>query len=319
MRRREFIAGIGGAAAWPLVASAQELVPGKWRIGVLAPEIGMKALLEGLRERGYVEHQNLIIDRRYDDKRERLDVLAAEIVAMKPDIIVAGGTLAVLAAQQATKTIPIVFAASNPVGNGLVQSLGHPGGNITGMSLQSPDLSGKRLELLQEIAGKPSKIAILMNPDDPPAVNALKETLDAAHHLNLQVMEVEARTPDDFAPAFEKIALARPGALAVLTSALMSQQAPRIAELALRLKLPSIYPEPRYAKSGGLVSYGPDFLAIIKNGTYYMDRILKGAKPADLPVEQPTKFELFINLKTAKILGLDISPSLLARADEVIE
>jgi putative ABC transport system substrate-binding protein len=318
MRRREFIVGLG-AAAWPLVTRAQQPAPGKWRIDVLAPETGMKALLEGLRERGYVEHQNLTIERRYDDKRERLDILAAEIVALKPDIIVAGGTLAALAAQKATKTIPIVFAASNPVGNGLVQSLGHPGGNITGMSLQSPDLSAKRLELLQEIAGKPGKIAVLMNPDDPPAVNALKETLDAAHHLNLEVTEVGARTPDDIAPAFEKIALARPGALAVLTSALMSQQTPRIAELALRLKLPSIYPEPRYARSGGLVSYGPDFLAIIKNGTYYMDRILKGEKPADLPVEQPTKFELAINLKTAKALGIEVPPSLLARADEVIE
>jgi putative ABC transport system substrate-binding protein len=211
------------------------------------------------------------------------------------------------------------MVASNPIGNGLVESLAHPGGNITGLSLLTPELSGKRLELLSQASAKPSAITVIYNPDDPPTADALRETLDAARQAGLQVTAVEARTPGDIAPAFEKIAQARPGALVILQSPLMSVQAGRIAELALQLKLPSIYSDPQFAKAGGLMSYGPNFDRIVESLATYIDKIFKGAKPADLPVEQPSKFELIINLKTAKALGLDIPPNLFLLADEVIE
>jgi putative tryptophan/tyrosine transport system substrate-binding protein len=302
-----------------LAASAQQPAPGKWRIGMLVPETRQKPIRKGLHELGYVEGQNLLIEWRFDDRVDRLAAFATELVGLKPDIIVATGTQAAQAAQRATASIPIVMVASNPIGNGLVESLAHPGGNITGLSLLTPELSGKRLELLRQASAKLSAIAVFYNPDDPPAVNALKETLNAARQAGLQVTAVEARTPSDIAPGFEKIAQARPNALLILGSPLMSVQAGRIAELALQLKLPSIYADPLFAKAGGLMSYGPNYDSIIENLATYIDKIFKGAKPADLPVEQPTKFELIINLKTAKRLGLDIPPNLLVLADEVIE
>ncbi|MFB9264499.1 ABC transporter substrate-binding protein [Bradyrhizobium erythrophlei] len=286
---------------------------------MLAPEIRQKPIREGLRELGYVEGQNLTIDWRFDDRVDRLAALATELAGLKPDLIAANGTQAAQAAQHATKSIPIVMVASNPIGNGLVESLAHPGGNITGLSLQTPELSGKRLELLRQASGKLSAIVVLYNSDDPPALNALKETEEAARQAGLQVTTIGAPTPGDIAPAFEKIAQARPGALVILGSPLMSGQAGRIAELALQLKLPSIYPDPLFAKAGGLMSYGPNYNRIIKTLATYIDKIFKGAKPADLPVAQPSKFELIINLKTAKALGLDIPPDLLVLADDVIE
>jgi putative ABC transport system substrate-binding protein len=319
MRRREFILALGGAAAWPLAARAQQPAPGKWRIGVLGPEIRQKPIREGLSELGYIEGQNLFIEWRFDHRVDRLAALATELVGLKPDLITAIGTQAAQAAQQATKSIPIVMTASNPIGNGLVESLAHPGGNITGLSLQTPELSGKRLELLRQASGTLSAIVVLYNSDDPPALNALKEIVDTARHAGLQVTTVGARTPGDLAPAFEKIAQARPSALVILSSPLMSGQAGRIAEFALQLKLPSIYSDRRFAKVGGLMSYGPNYDRIVKNLAIYIDRIFKGAKPADLPVEQPSKFELIINLKTAKALGVDIPSFLLVLADEVIE
>jgi putative ABC transport system substrate-binding protein len=287
--------------------------------GMLAPEIRQKPIREGLRELGYVEGQNLLIEWRYDDRVDRLAAFATELVGLKPDVICATGTLAARAVQQATKSIPIVMVASNPIGDGLVESLAHPGGNITGMSLLSPEVSGKRLELLRQASGRPPAIGIFYNPDDPPAVDALKETEDAARQAGVEVTIVQARTPNDIAPGFEKIAAAHPGALVILNSVLMSIQASRNAELALQLKLPAIYTDPRFAKAGGLISYGPNFDAIIKKLATYVDKIFKGARPADLPVEQPSNFELIINLKTAKTLGLDIPPNLLVLADEVIE
>jgi putative ABC transport system substrate-binding protein len=319
MNRRNFIAFLGVATMWPIVTQAQQPAFGKWRIGILAPEIRQKLIREGLRELGYVEGQNLLVEWRFDDSVDRLAALATELVGLKPDVIAAAGTQAARAAQQATKSIPIVMVASNPIGNGLVESLAHPGGNITGLSLLTPELSGKRLELLSQASAKPSAIAVIFNPDDPPAADALKETLDAARQAGLQVTAVEARAAGDIAPAFEKIAQARPGALIVLQSPLMSVQAGRIAELALQLRLPSISADPRFAKASGLMSYGPNVDRIVKNLATYIDRIFKGTKPADLPVEQPSKFELIINLKTAKALGLDIPPNLLLLADEVIE
>ena len=321
MRRREFFTFLGGATVFlsPFVAQAQQPAPGKWRIGMLVPEIRQKPIREGLRELGYVEGQNLLIEWRYDDRVDRLAAFATELVGLKPDVIGAGGTQAAQAAQQATKSIPIVMAASNPVGDGLVESLAHPGGNITGVSLLSPEVSGKRLELLRQASGRPAAIAIFYNPDDPPAVDALKETEDAARQVGVQVTIVQARTPDDIAPAFEKMAAAHPGALVILNSVLMAVQQSRNAELALQLKLPAIYTDPRFARAGGLMSYGPNFDAMIKKLATYIDKIFKGAKPADLPVEQPSNLELILNLKTAKALGLDIPPNLLALAHEVIE
>ena len=211
------------------------------------------------------------------------------------------------------------MAASNPVGDGLVKSLAHPGENVTGISLQTLEVSGKRLELLRQASGKPSAIALLYNPDDPPAVLALKETRDAARLAGLQVTAVEARTPNDIAPGFEKIAAARPGALIILNSVLMSGQARLNSEFSLRLKLPAIYADPSFAKAGGLMSYWTDVNSAVKKLATYVDKIFKGAKPSDLAVEQPTKFELVINLKTATALGLTIPAELLALADEVIE
>jgi putative tryptophan/tyrosine transport system substrate-binding protein len=319
MRRREFFTFLGGATAFlsPLVAWAQQPAPGKWRIAMLAPEIRQAPIREGLRDLGYIEGQNLLIEWRYDNRVDRLAAFATELVGLKPDVIVAAGTQAARAAQQATKSIPIVMAASNPVGDGLVETLAHPGGNITGISLLSPEVSGKRLELLRQASGRP--LAIFYNPDDPPAVDALKETQDAARQVGVQVTIVQARTPDDIAPGFEKIAAAHPGALVILNSVLMAVQQSRNAELALQLKLPAIYTDPRFAKAGGLMSYWPNFDSMIKKLATYVDKIFKGAKPADLPVEQPSNFELVVNLKTAKALGLDIPPNLLAVTNEVIE
>src|ERR1700730_18674640 len=206
MERRVFIAFFGSAAAgWPLATRAQQPAPGKWRIAMLAPEFRRKPLLEGLRELGYVERQNLLVEWRFDDGVDQLAALATELVGLRPDVIVANGTQAAQAAQRATKSIPIVMVASNRTGNGLVKTLAHPGGNITGLSLLTPELSGKRLELLRQASAKPSAITVFYNPDDPPAVDALKETLDAARQADLQVTTVEARTPGDIAPAFEKI------------------------------------------------------------------------------------------------------------------
>jgi ABC-type uncharacterized transport system substrate-binding protein len=310
MRRREFITLVGGATAWPLAARAQQPAPGKRRIAALLPELRRTPLREGLRELGYIEGQNIAIEWRFNDSVDQLAAFAVELAGLKPDVFAATGTQAAQAAQKATKDIPIVMTASDPVGNGLVQSLAHPGGNITGLSLQTPEVS--------EIAGKLTSIAVLYNPDDPPAVNALKETLEAAKP-NLQVAAVGARTPNELAPAFAKITQANPGALVVLSSPIMSVQAGRITEFAIQLRLPSISVDPVFAKAGGLMSYGPDFDAVTKRLSTYIDKIFKGAKPADLPVEQPTKFELVINLKTAKALGLTVPATLLIAADEVIE
>jgi putative ABC transport system substrate-binding protein len=319
MRRREFITLLGGAAVWPVIARAQQPAPIKWRIGTLTLPSRLAMLRQGLRELGYVEGTNLVIDARPADKVDQLAAFAAELVALKPDVIVPVGTQAVQAVQQATNSIPIVMFASDPVGTHLVASLAHPGGNSTGVSLQSPELSGKRIEMLRNVAGDLSLLAVLWKPDDPPAEIAFKETQDAASAMHLQLLTVEARDADDLTPAFKTISKVRPKGLVVLTGPVMSFHVARIAEFALGLKLPSVYTDRSFPKAGGLMSYGPDFDALMKRTAVYVDRIFKGEKPADLPIEQPTKFELVINLKTAKALGLTVPPLLLALADEVIE
>jgi putative tryptophan/tyrosine transport system substrate-binding protein len=315
------VAALGGAAVmWPLSVRAQQPAPGKWRVAMLMPKRRQDVLRQGLRELGYVQGDNLVIEARSIERADRIAALATELIGLKPDVIVATGTQATQAVQQATRSIPIVMTgSSDPVGTHLVASLAHPGGNVTGLSLFSPELSGKRMEMLRNVTGELSSLAVLWNPDDPPAAIALKETQGAAGAMRLQIIAIEARNADDLAPAFRTIAKAGPNALVILNAPLMSIQGARIAELALGLKLPSIYTDISFPQAGGLMSYGPNFDSISKRAAIYVDRILKGENPADLPVEQPTKFDLVINLKTAKALGLDVPPSVLALADEVIE
>jgi putative ABC transport system substrate-binding protein len=320
VKRRDFITLLGGAAAaWPLAARAQQpnRIP---RIGLLILEQRLEPFRQGLREVGRVEGQNIILEYRPFDRPDGLPALAAELVDLKVDVIVAAGSQAVRAAQRATRSIPIVMGAvSDPVATGFVASLAQPGGNITGLSLLSPELSGKRLELLKEIVAGVSRIAVLWDPDDPPAVLAMKETETAAQALGVTIHAVEARRPDDFDAAFAAATQVRSQALVVLSAAIMITYSARIAQLALWGRLPAIHFSSDFPKVGGLMSYGPHIDALYRRAAAYVDKILKGAKPADLPVEQPTKFELVINLKTAKALGLEIPDKLLALADEVIE
>src|ERR1700687_809119 len=320
LARRSFVASLGGAAMWPLSGRAQQPAPGKWRGAMLMPNRRLDVLRQGLRELGYVQGENLVIEARSIERADQLAALAAELAALKPDVIVATGTQATQAVQKATSSIPIVMTgSSDPVGSHLVASLAHPGGNVTGLSLFSPELSGKRIEMLRSVTGELSSLAVLWNPDDPPAAIALKETRAAADAMRLPIIAIEARNTDDLAPAFRTIAKARPNPLVILNAPLMSIQGARIAELALGLKMPSIYTDISFPQAGGLMSYGPHFDRISRRAAICVDRILKGEKPADLPVEQPTRFDLVVNLKTAKALSLDVPPSVLALADEVIE
>jgi putative ABC transport system substrate-binding protein len=323
LQRRDFITLIGVAAtAWALAAYAQqrERMP---RIGFLASASGLsieEAFRQGLRDLGYVEGTNFVFESRQADWRtDRLGALAGELVAAKVDVILAAGSEATRAAREGTATIPIVTVSSNPVGLGFVASLARPGGNITGLSLVGPDIAGKRLELVKDIVPGVAKIAALWNPNDPAAESALQETQAAAQTLGLQLQIVEARTIDAFDAAL--LAATREGAeaLIVLPAPLLGVNARRIADLALRARLPTVFYSAGSVKAGGLISYGVNFTAIYRRAAYFVDRILKGTKPADLPIEQAAKFELAVNLKTAKALGLAVPASLLALADEVIE
>jgi putative ABC transport system substrate-binding protein len=283
-----------------------------------------EAFLQGLRDLGYVEGRNVVIEvRDAEGRNERLPALAAELVALKVDVIVAPSTPGAMAAKQATKTIPVVFTAlSDPVTSGLVTSLARPGGNITGVSFLAPEQVGKRLERLKEAVPGVSRVAVLWQPGDVPettAKNLLKEAEVAARALGVRVQFVEARGPADFGRAFSEMTKAHADALSVLTSAKFFNERRRLVDLAAKHRLPAVYPWREGADSGGLMSYGPNVADLYRRTAFYVDKILKGAKPGDLPVEQPTKFELVINLKTAKALGLTIPPSLLQRADQVIE
>ncbi len=329
MKRREFIAVLSGAAvAWPLGGSAQQAakVP---RIGYLTGNLASnphtrEAFLQGLRDLGYVEGRNVLIEYRdVEGKYERLPALAAELVALKVDVILAAGTPQPLAAKQATRTIPIVFAgAADPVGSGLVTSLARPGGNVTGLSLLSPELVGKCLEQLKQAVPGVSRVAVLWQPGgsgERTEKDMLKGAEVAGRALGVRLQFVEARGPADFDRAFSDITRARAGALTVLASNMILGERRRLAELAAKNRLAAVYPLREFVDAGGLMAYGPDLADVFRRAATYVDKILKGAKPADLPVEQPTKFELVINLKTAKALGLTVPPTLLNRADEVIE
>jgi ABC-type uncharacterized transport system substrate-binding protein len=327
MRRREFIVVLScAAAAWPLAARAQQ--PGKsYRVSFLALVPGedsslMKALLERLHELGYVEGQNMTFEYRSAEGRpERLRSLAMELVQANPDVLIAGfGTLAAQAAKAATTTIPIVFATvGDPLGAGIVTSLGRPGGNVTGLTDQARDVQGKRLQLLQELIPGKHVIAVLMNPDTPFSRLALEEAKTAAEYAHLQLKVLEARTPDQVSDRFEDAEKAGAAGLLILEDPLIYSIRRKVADLAAQSRLPAMYVYRDSAEAGGLMSYGPDRRQIYRRAAEYADKIMKGAKPADLPVEQPTKFELVINLKTAKALGLDVPDRLLALADAVIE
>jgi len=320
MRRREFITVLGATAlAWPLAARARA-PNGMARIGFLGLERRLEKFRQGLRDLGYVEGRDIVIEYRPSDPADRLPGFAAELVALNADVIVAGGSLAVRAAQQATRTIPIVMTGtSDPVGTGFVASLARPGGNITGLSLLSSELSGKRLELLRQITKDLSRVAILLNPDGPAVVFSLRQTEKAARASGIEISLVEARRGEDLDGAFALIAKIRPEALVILPASLMTRYASRIAELALNSKTPTISYFREFPEVGGLMSYGPSLDYSARRAAVYVDRILKGAKPSDLPVQQPTNFELVINLKTAKALNLTVPRRLSAIADELIE
>jgi putative tryptophan/tyrosine transport system substrate-binding protein len=323
MKRRKFIGLFGAATAVsPLGARAQQ---GRkvYKIGFLSagsPDSGNSIVGEAYRELGYVG-KNLTFESRYaEDRLDRLPKFAAELVSLKVDVITAAGTLAPLAAKRATSTIPIVMmAAGDPVGSGLVASLAHPGGNVTGTSLMAPDLGGKRLQLLKELLPELPRVAVLWNAANPYSALVFKETAGAAQTLGVELQSLEIREPADIDAALEAAMGQHADALITVEDPLTIDLRKKIAEYAVHHRLPTISGLRVFADSGTFMTYGADLADILRRSVVYVDKILKGAKPADLPVEQPTKFELVINLKTAKSLGLTIPPLLLARADEVIE
>ncbi len=309
----------------PLPAEAQQ--PGKvFQIGYLGnstPSLEsalVEGFRQGLREHSYVEGQNIILHFRWAEGRiEPLPNLAAELVRLKVDVIVTSGTPAGLAAKRATATIPIVLAsAGDAVGAGLVSSLARPGGNVTGLSVLYPELEGKRLEILREIVPRASRIAVLMNPTNPFTAPAWKGTRTAAEALRITLQPAEVRVADDFEGVFAAITKAKPDALIVLADRVLISHRARIVRFAAQRRLPAIYPFREFVEEGGLVTFGPNFVEMFRRAATYVDKILKGAKPADLPVERPTKFELVVNLTTAKALGLEIPQSIIIRTDEVI-
>jgi putative tryptophan/tyrosine transport system substrate-binding protein len=326
MNRRVFVTSLAAVLAAPLGVEAQQAarIP---RIGVLHPGAPATsshfaaAFTEGLRELGYLEGQNIVVERRFGEaKAERLSDIAAELVRLKVDVIVTSTDPGIAAVKRQTQLIPIVMANStDPVGTGFVASLARPGGNVTGLSSVSPELSAKRLELLKEAVPRLSRVAIVWNPDVRGAVLEYKETESAARSLHLQLQSVEVNRPDGFDRAFSAVTTGRAEALTVASSSLAFRNRGRIASLAQKNRLPSIYGLREFADAGGLMAYGPNYAELWRRAAAYVSKILKGAKPGELPVEQPTTFELVINLKTAKALGLTIPPSLLRRADQIIE
>jgi putative ABC transport system substrate-binding protein len=327
VRRREFITLVGGiAVARPLVAHAQQPAGKLPTIGFLGNSSSIEsqrvaAFVQRLRELGWIDGRNLAIEYRWAEGRnERYAEAAAELVRLKVDIIVTVATPATLAAKQATTIIPIVFgAATDPIGTGLVQSLARPGGNVTGLSNQISDTSGKKLEFLREIVPSLRRLAILANPGNPAVLPDVVETQAAARKLGLEVTTSEVRRAEDITPAFDALVEAHADALYVCTDPLLNTYRIRVNTLALAARLPTIHGLREYVEAGGLMSYGPNLPDLLRRAADFVDKILRGAKPADIPVEQPTKFDLVINLTTAKALGLNVTQSLIARADEVIE
>ena len=325
MNRRAFIAALGGAVACPILGRAQQPPDRTWRIGLLiaSPSADRSSIAlqdafkSKLRDLGYVEGKNITFDVRYGEGNyDRLPDLASELVALAPDVIVSGATVAIAALQRSTSSIPIVMENStDPIGSGFIKSLAKPGGNITGLSNQGPDYTAKSLEILHTITPNAKRIAVLRSPSTVHET-LIKESYEAAEALGVTIIPVLARTPNDLDKAFLTMPKENCDALFVLIDPRVT---PKIVELAAKLRLPAMYQTTEFVKLGGLLSYSPDYREMFQRSAIYVDKIIKGAKPADLPVEQPTRFELAINLKTAKALSITIPPSLLARADEVIE
>jgi putative ABC transport system substrate-binding protein len=330
MKRREFITLLGGAAAaWPLAAGAQQPSSTVRRIGFLSPGVArtmavrglVEAFRQGLKEYGWVEGQNISVEYRFaEGKEEALPGIAAALVQSRLDVIVADGTAAIQAAKNVTQTVPIVMAVSNdPVGTGLVASLNRPGGNITGLSILTGELVSKWLQLLTEIVPGLARVAVLSNPLNPSSAPLLEQTKAAAQSLGVEIHVAEVQGPDRFESAFAAIKAARAGALIVLPDGMLYSQHPRIVTFSAASHLPALFGQKEVVEAGGLIAYGPNIPASFRRSAAYVDKILQGAKPADLPVEQPTIFELVVNLETARAIGLTIPASILLRADEVIE
>jgi putative ABC transport system substrate-binding protein len=326
MNRRDTVLGLLALGAMPRISDAQRPTMVS-RIGFLSSfstttaPLWNQAFRQGLRDLGWVEGENISIEYRYAESRsDRLPDLAADLVRLKVDVIVTAVTTDALAAQKATRAIPIVMAtAGDPVARGLVESLARPGGNVTGLSQISQELAGKRLELLKETVPKLSRVAVLWNPQNPGSTLTWNALQHPARQLGVQLHSLEIRRSSDFDNAFEDATKARAGALALLGDPVIGSNLKRIADLAAKRRLPSIFQLSEFADSGGLMAYGPDRADLFRRAASNVDKILKGAKPRDLPIEQPTKFELVINLKTAKTLGLKIPQSILLRANRVIE
>jgi putative tryptophan/tyrosine transport system substrate-binding protein len=323
LKRRDFITLLGGAAAWPLAVRAQQ--PKVWRIGVLAPVPPTIAMLsafrDGMHERGYVEGQNLSIDVRWPQGTFDQDPsVVTELVNSNVDVIVAWATQATIAARRATSTIPIVMiSVADPLGSGFIASLARPGGNITGLSSITVDLSAKLMELFAELVPGMKRVGVVQNSNNPGMAMPLRETEDAVRKLNMQVAVVNAQTSDEFDRAFAQLSAESVDGVVVLSNPTVIEHSRRIAERAQSARLPTAFQRRENVDAGGLFSYGGDLNYQFRQAAFYVDRILKGEKPAELPVQQPTKFELVINLKTAKALGLTVPDRVLAIADEVIE
>ena len=325
IQRREFITLVGGAVAWPGTARAQQ--PAKLPTigylgggGPVSQRAWAEAFTQRLRELGWLEGRTIAIEYRWGEGRaERYSEIAAEFVQLKVDVILAGGTEAAIAAKQATSVIPIVFpTAGDPVGSRLVASLARPGGNVTGLSNLGSNLAAKRLEIMREVVPGLGRLAVMANADYSGGVTEREEIDAAARTIGLEVISLPIRRPEDIAPAFEALKR-RADALYIVGDPLVNIQRVRINTFALATRLPTMYVQREYVEAAGLMSYGPNYLDLNRRAADYVDRILRGTKPGDLPIEQPTKFDLVINLITAKALGLEIPPTLLARADEVIE
>jgi putative ABC transport system substrate-binding protein len=326
MIRRDFITLLGGAAAWPLAARAQQAgkIP---RVGFMGNSTAaLEANLvgpfrDGLRELGYQEGRNIVIEYRWaEGNYERFPALVAELLAVPVDVIVTAGTPATLAVKKATSTMPLVMiAVGDPVGTGVVPSLARPGGNITGLSSIAPDLEGKRLELLREVIPNLSHVVLFLNPLNPFHTVSMRQALTAAQALGIKLQPLEVRTSGELDGAFAAIVREKPDALLILADRVFLHDRKRMMDFATEHRLPSVNAYRELVEAGGLMSYGPSYEDMHRRAADYVDKILKGAKPGDLPVEQPTKFTLILNLKAARTLGIDVPPMLLARADEVIE
>jgi putative tryptophan/tyrosine transport system substrate-binding protein len=327
MRRRDFITFLGGAAAaWPLMVHAQHggKIP---RVGFMGNSTAaLEANLigpfrEGLREHGYEEGRNVEIVFRWAEGRyERFPALIAELIAANVDVIVTAGTPATLAVKKATSTVPVVMAAvGDPVGTGIVPNLARPGGNITGLSAIAPDLEGKRLELLREVVPHLAHVAFFLNPANEFHTLSMRQALAAAQALKIKLQPREVRKSEDLDAAFASTVKEKPDGLLILADRIFLHNRQRMMDFATQQRLPSVNAYHELVEAGGLMSYGPSYEDMHRRAAIYVDKILKGSKPADLPIEQPTKFTLILNLKAAKALGLTVPPSLLARADEVIE